>query len=46
MIGNEVVSGKLSQSTSEIDISQLNNGIYILSMTIDSSQTTKKNYVC
>jgi len=42
VIGNEVVSGKLSQSTSEIDISQLNNGIYILSMTIDSSQTTKK----
>lgn len=42
VIGNRVASGNLSLSTSEIDISKLNNGIYILSLTNNSNQVTKK----
>ena len=42
VIGNQVASGKLSPSTSEIDITNLNKGIYILSIADVSNKTTKK----
>jgi len=42
VIGNLVGNGNLSPTTSEIDISKLNKGIYILSLSDNSNQAAKK----
>ncbi len=42
VIGNPVLSGNLSTSTLEVDISKLNKGVYIISIADNSNQVTKK----
>ncbi len=42
VIGNQVANGDLSLAISEIDISRISKGIYILSLADNSTQTAKK----